>query len=112
MAFSNKIYVEQSTKVRRREEVWRIGKPEGRSSSPVGMVLCARSPLPLFFPPAGQRPHKLCPTHPAKPHRIQASAKKRGNPQRIPGLKGLPVIMANGSNLVRSVNELVSVLPV
>ena len=38
--------------------------------------------------------------------------KKRGNPQRIRGLKGLPVIMPNGSNLEeRGVNELVSVLP-
>ena len=41
----------------------------------------------------------------AKPPRI--SAKKGRNLQRIPGLKGLPVIMANGSNLVGGVNELV-----
>ena len=67
-------------------------------------------PLPPSFPP-GQRPHKLCPTHSAKPRRIQASAKKLRNPQRIRGLKGLPVITSNGSNLARGVNELVSVLP-
>ena len=49
---------------------------------------------------SGQRPHKLCPTH--------STGKKGGIPQRIPGLKGLPVIMANGSNLVFwGVNELV-----
>ena len=30
----------------KRQEVWRIGKP----AAPVGMVLCARSPLPLFAP--------------------------------------------------------------
>ena len=78
----------------------------------MGMVLCARSPLPLFSSSqTGQRPHKLCPTHSAKPRRIQASAKKRRNPQRIRGLKGLPVITSNGSNLARGVNELVSVLP-
>ena len=92
----------------KRQEVWRIGKP----AAPVGMVLCARSPLPLFSSSqTGQRPHKLCPTHSAKPRRIQASAKKRRNPQRIRGLKGLPVITSNGSNLARGVNELVSVLP-
>ena len=74
----------------------------------MGMVLCARSTLPLSLDP-GQRPHKLCPTHSAKPKSF--IQQKTGNPQRIRGLKGLPVIMPNGSNLARGVNELVSVLP-
>ena len=37
----------------------------------------------------------------------QDFGKKERNLQRIPGLKELPVIMANGSNLVGGVNELV-----
>ena len=76
MAFSNKIFVEQSTKVRRREEVWRIGKPEGRSSSPVGMVLCARSPLPLFFPPSWTKTPQTVSNTPCKAPQDSGFGKK------------------------------------
>ena len=116
------------------EEAWRIPKPAGISSRgncvmcyvllwklcyvhftlcyvhfALCYVLCAMCfvlPWELCYVQgrapqnSGQRPHKLCPTH--------STGKKGGIPQRIPGLKGLPVIMANGSNLVFwGVNELV-----
>ena len=95
-----KIFVDQSTQRRRCGE-----QPSSRGNG----VMCKVAFAPAA-PPAGQRLHKLCPTHSAKPQhktlRLQLG-KKRGNPQRIRGLKGLPVIMANGSNLVGGVNELV-----
>ena len=98
-----KIFVDQSTQRRRCGE-----QPSSRGNGVMCKVAFAPPAPPA--PAAGQRLHKLCPTHSAKPQhktlRLQLG-KKRGNPQRIRGLKGLPVIMANGSNLVGGVNELV-----
>ena len=66
------------------------------SQAPVGMVLCARSPLPLApapAPAAGQRPHKLCPTHSAKPqHKASSfsSAKNGGIRKEFEASKDFP----------------------
>ena len=77
------------------EEAWRIPKPVGISSRG-NCAMCKVGPLKIL----DKDPKDLCPTH--------STGKKGGIPQRIPGLKGLPVIMANGSNLVFwGVNELV-----
>ena len=77
------------------EEAWRIPKPVGISSRG-NCVMCKVGPLKIL-----DKDPTNCVQH-------TPPAKKGGIPQRIPGLKGLPVIMANGSNLVFwGVNELV-----
>ena len=76
------------------EEAWRIPKPAGISSRG-NCVMCKVGPSKFWT----KTPQTVSNTL----HR-----QKGGIPQRIPGLKGLPVIMANGSNLVFwGVNELV-----